>query len=96
VFGSVLVGLLPSCCMGSRRASFLSLIVKPLLTRVGAVLLSLRIRGCHRAGHEAHPGWSTHPGCAVEPYLSLGLSGSNGVHNLVIGSMRPTPSVIPE
>ena len=96
MFGSVLVGLLHSCCTGLRRASFLSLIVKPLLTRVGAVLLSLRIRGCHRAGHEAHPGWSTHPGCAAELYLFLGLSGSNGVHTLVIGSMRPTPSVIPE
>jgi len=96
MFGSVLVGLLHSCCTGLRRASFLSLIVKPLLTRVGAVLLSLRIRGCHRAGSEAHPGWVLHPGCAVEPYLSLVLSGSNGVHSLVIGSMCPTPSVIPE
>ena len=61
MFGPVLVGLLHSCCTGLRRASFLSLIVKPLLTRVGAVLLSLRIRGCHRAGHEAHPGWVLHP-----------------------------------
>ena len=96
MFGPVLVGLLHSCCTGLRRASFLSLIVNPLLTRVGAVLLSLRIRGCHRAGHEAHPGWVLHPSSAVEPYLSLELSGSNGVHTLVSGSMRPTPSVIPE
>ena len=59
MFGSILVGLLHSCCTGLRRASFLSLCVKPLLTRVGAVLLSLRIRGRHRAGHEAHPGWDS-------------------------------------
>ena len=92
MFGSVLVGLLH----GLKKGLVLSLIVKPLPTRIGAVLLSLRIRGCHRAGYEAHSARSTHQGCAVELYLSLGLCGSNGVHTLVIGSMWPTPSVIPE